>query len=424
MSQLLQQKSTRILLRWLPLVMLASSVFLYFLLRGHILHMQEQQLHLKQNNIWRSFTSNPEGMSLHIPGEYDIFPERGATMPVSDHPRDTVLQFPGFPAETFNLLTSRLSDGEQSYLVTTYISSKEVTHLIIKIALADALIFLLLLGAIVIINRKISRRLWAPFYSTMDTVRSYDVRQNETISLSNDTGVEEFDRLNQTLISLIDNVYRAYRNQKQFTENAAHELQTPLAIIRSKVELMMEGATLNEDMAQLLGEISEANERLSQMSRNLLLLTRIENRQFPDNETVYLSRLVQKQAAFFGDYYEDEVPDSQTDIDPGIQLIANPSLVEILVNNLLRNAYVHNLPDGYVRVCLTQSGLLVENSGPPIQGDPASLFARFKKGREESRTTGLGLALVHQICQLYQFGIHYSYHTGVHRLRVTFPTGT
>jgi signal transduction histidine kinase len=423
MSQSLQQKNTRILLKWLPLVMLAGSVFLYFLMRGHILHMQEQQLHLKQNNIWRSFSDNPESLPLHIPGEYDITPERGAAIQVSDRPRDTILKFPGSPAETFNLLTTRFSDGEQAYLITSYISSKEVTHLIIKIAVADALIFLLLLGAIVVVNRRISRRLWAPFYATMDTIRSYDVRQNETITLLANTSVEEFDRLNQTLTSLIEDVHRAYHNQKQFTENAAHELQTPLAIIRSKVELMMEGAALNEDTAYLLGEINEANERLSQMSRNLLLLTRIENRQFPEEENVYLSRLVQKQTAFFSDYFQEEVTKTTTDIAPGIRLTANAALLEILVNNLLRNAYIHNIAGGYVHVCLTPPDLLVENSGPEIEGDPARLFDRFKKGREDSRTTGLGLALVHQICQLYQFGVRYGYHGGVHQLRVTFANG-
>jgi len=423
MSQPLQQKNTRILLRWLPLVMLAGSVFLYFLMRGHILHMQEEQLHLKQENIWRAFTTNPGGVAPHIRGEYDIFPETAPVIPVSDRPRDTVLRFPGCPSEAFNLLTSRLTYEGRSYLVTTYISSTEVTHLIIKIALADALIFLLLLGAVVIVNRKISRSLWAPFYTTMDNIRGFDVRRHTSVNLLASTGVEEFDRLNQTLRLLIDDVYQAYRNQKQFTENAAHELQTPLAIIRSKVELMIEGSALNEDTAQLLGEINEANERLSQMSRNLLLLTRIENRQYPEVETVDLSRLVLKQTMFFRDYYADEVADTKTEIKPDVQLITNLSLVEILVNNLLRNAYTHNIPGGYVRVWLDHAGFSVENSGPPLEGDPTRLFDRFRKGREDSRTTGLGLALVHQICQLYQFGIRYGYQEGIHHLSVTFRSG-
>jgi signal transduction histidine kinase len=421
MSLTLQQRNTRILLQWLPLVMIAGSVFLYFLMRGHILHMQEQQLHLKQNNIWRSFSANPESLTLHIPGEYDITPERGAAIRATDRPRDTILTFVGYPAERFNLLTTRFSDGEQSYLITAYISSKEVTHLIIKIAVADALIFLLLLVAVVVINRRISGRLWKPFYTTMDRLRRYDIRQKESITLLGNTGIEEFDRLNKTLVSLIDNAHNAFHNQKQFTENAAHELQTPVAIIRSKLELMSEGPALNEETAAFLGEIGEANERLSQMSRNLLLLTRIENRQFPDNETVDLSRLLAKQTSFFGDYYEDQVPATKWEIAPGVHLTANSSLLEILINNLLRNAFVHNIQGGYVYVSLTQTCLLVENSGAPIEGDPARLFERFRKGQEGSATNGLGLSLVYQICQLYQYDLHYGYHANVHQLRVTFP---
>jgi signal transduction histidine kinase len=257
----------------------------------------------------------------------------------------------------------------------------------------------------------------------MDSIRRYDVRQNKSLDLGSNTGVEEFDRLNQTLTSLIDNVDHAYHNQKQFTENAAHELQTPLAIIRSKVELMMEGPTLNEEMAQLLGEISDANERLSQMSRNLLLLTRIENGQYPEGEIVCLSRLVEKQTVFFRDYYENEVAETRIDIESGVQLAANSSLMEILVNNLLRNAYIHNVSGGYVQIQLSRTELLIENSGQPVEGDPERLFDRFKKGREDNRTTGLGLALVHQICQLYRLGLHYGYYSGIHRLRITFPAG-
>lgn len=421
MSRTLQQKNTRILLNWLPLVMLAGSVFFYFLLRGHILHMQEQQLHLKQNNIWRAFQNAPAGMPLRIRGEYDILPDAPLSLPATDRPRDTMLQFAGCPAEAFSVLTSRLGDRGRSYLVTTYISSTEVTHLMIKIALAEALIFVLLLVAVVIVNRRISNRLWAPFYATMEKIRRYDVRQNKPPGLAAGTSVEEFDRLNQTLTSLIERVDQAYHNQKQFTENAAHELQTPLAIIRTKVELLMEGPGLNEEMAQLLGDISDANERLSQMSRNLLLLTRIENGQYPEGEVVQLSTLIEKQTVFFREFYENQVAETRIDIESNVQLAANPSLVEILVNNLLRNAYIHNISGGYVQIQLSRAELSIENSGPQVEGDPVRLFDRFKKGREDSRTTGLGLALVQQICQLYRFGLHYGYRSGIHRLRVTFP---
>ncbi|HEV2354205.1 MAG TPA: HAMP domain-containing sensor histidine kinase [Puia sp.] len=420
MSQQLQQKNTRILLSWLPLVMLGGSVFFYFLMRGHILHMQEQQLHLKQNDIWRAFLQAPGVLPRHIRGEYDIVADPSPSSRISDRPGDTTLNFPETGFEPFSLLTSRLEANGKSYLITTYISSREFTHLIIKIALAEALIFLFLLGAVVIVNRKISNRLWSPFYDTMESIRRFDIRQHTSLPLSAQTGVDEFDRLNQTLRLLIENVDHAYHNQKQFTENAAHELQTPLAIIRSKVELMMEGPALTEEMAQLLGEISDANERLSQMGRNLLVLSRIENRQYPEGETVDLSRLVEKQTALFRDFYEANTSKTGTDIQSGVFVKANKSLLEILINNLLRNAYIHNLPRGYVEIKLRGTNLVVENSGPPVAGDPALLFDRFRKGREDARTTGLGLAIVKQICDFYHFDVSYSYQDCVHSVSVSF----
>ena len=154
--------------------------------------------------------------------------------------------------------------------------------MLIKVGLAEFLIFLLLLGTIVLVNRKSSRLLWTPFYKTMETIRRYDVHKNKALVLDKETGIEEFNQVNRTLQDSVDQILKAYQNQKQFTENASHELQTPLAIIRSKVELMMDGPALTEEIAAHLGDINEANERLSQMNKNLLLLSRIDNNQFPE----------------------------------------------------------------------------------------------------------------------------------------------
>ena len=407
MSQSLQQRNTRSLLTWLPLVMLAGSVFLYLILMGHIRHMKHQQLQLKQDNVWMAFAHD----TLHVPsrltGEYEIVP--GAIPEAQE-------------VDSANLakMTQAHRLGDRSYGVTTYISAKEYRHLLIKVSLSEGVIFVLLLLSIVVINRLESTRLWKPFYITMRAIGVYDIRRNEALSLETKTGAEEFDRLNQTLRELIDNVDQAYRNQKQFTENASHELQTPLAIIRSKVELLAEGPGLNEDSAQLLQEIAEANERLSQMNKNLLLLTRIENGQYPDVQTIDLSGLVQRLGDFFKDYYANEGVQTKTAIVGGVEVRANPALIEILVNNLLRNAYIHNIAGGWVHIRLTPQALVIENSGPVIEGDPGQLFDRFRKGRVDNRTTGLGLALVRQIAQLYQFDIRYDYLDGRHQLSVLF----
>jgi signal transduction histidine kinase len=407
MSQSLQQRNTRYLLTWLPLVMLTGSLFFYLVLIGHIRHMKHQQLLLKQTNFWNAYSRDTANIPATLTGEYNII--RGEIQ------EDT-------ESDSANLTYMRQTHqiNGRSYIVTTFISAKEYRHLLIKAGISEAVIFILLLIAIIVINRSTSRSLWTPFYSTMTVIRGYDIRQNRPPLLISTTGTEEFDQLNRTLRDLIHNAAQAYRNQKQFTENASHELQTPLAIIRSKVELLAESPGLNEDNAQLLQEITEANERLSQMNKNLLLLTRIENGQFPEVTSLDLTQLVGRLAPFFAEYYENEVAATSTDIHSGVHITANSALIEILVNNLLRNAYIHNIPNGRVDIRLTNTQLLIENTGPVIHDDTERLFDRFRKGRVDNRTTGLGLALVRQIAQLYNYNVRYIYQDGRHQLSVTF----
>jgi len=406
MSQPLQQKNTRSLLTWLPLVMLAGSLFLYLLLMGHIRHMKHQQLQLKQTNVWKAYALDTSRIPRNIAGEYNITPG--------------ISNEAAADSANFSYLTQTHRLNGRPFTVTTYISAKEYRHLLIKVGFAEALIFFLLLIAIVVVNRFAARKSWTPFYKTMTDIGAYDIRHSKPLSLDAATGIEEFDQLNQTLLSLIENVDQAYRNQKQFTGNASHELQTPLAIIRSKVELLAESPGLTEDSAQLLQEIAEANERLSLMNKNLLLLTRIENSQFPEIEPIQLSQLVDRLIQFFKDYYENEVAATTTTIQPNVHITANPALIEILINNLLRNAYIHNIPGGWVDIHLTQTTLVINNTGPVIHDDPERLFDRFRKGRVDNRTTGLGLALVREIAQLYHYEIRYTYNDGRHQLAVTF----
>lgn len=415
--------------------MLAGSAFLYLLLMGHIRHMKHEQLELKQTNVWNAYVSDTFHVPVRLAGEYEIAPvavqadeaqgkmkaDGSAGAIRADHAPGAVQADEEADSANVSWLKQTHVLNGKAFRVTTYISAKEYRHLLIKVGMAEAIIFILLLMAIIIINRRVSRKLWMPFYHTMNAIRGYDIRQNKPIALDATTGTEEFDRLNRTLLEMIDNVDQAYRNQKQFTENASHELQTPLAIIRSKVELLIEGPGLNEDNAQLLQEITEANERLSQMNKNLLLLTRIENGQYPEMGRVDVSGYLTRIVDFFEDYYAGEGVRTKRDIEAGVLLVANGALIEILLNNLLRNAYIHNVENGWVDIRLSATEFVVENSGPVLEGDPERLFDRFRKGRADSRTMGLGLALVRQITQLYRYDIRYTYQGGIHRLVVSFP---
>ncbi|HXL58275.1 MAG TPA: HAMP domain-containing sensor histidine kinase, partial [Chitinophagaceae bacterium] len=314
---------------------------------------------------------------------------------------------------------SQLVWNNNNYQITTYISSTEITHLIIKVFLAEAFLFVLLLIAIVILNRKSSGLLWRPFFSSMKKINEYDITQNQSLALPLETGTTEFDELNKAITILINNVNAAYYNQKQFVENASHEMQTPLAIIRSKLELLINQPNLTEKAASLLGDITDATNRLSQMNKTLLLLSKIENNQFPDMEEVNISQMLHDVISNFKNYY-DNFPKVEFTIAEDVIINVNYTLIEILISNLVKNAIEHNQPEGKIIFNLSSSHLTIENTGPPLQIKPEQLFERFKKGSHQTKTTGLGLALVKQICNLYKYSVSYHYNIGWHRTEVIF----
>lgn len=423
MNKTLEQKNTRYLLMWLPIVLLLGSILFFVMLEMHSHHMQEKQLGLKQQNVWQTFISQPAAMTLQIPGEYAI--EQGASIKknVLDEPRDTGLLYPGTTENTrFKILTKQYNLLGRPYQLTTYVSSKEFSHLIIKVLATEAFVFLLLLLAIVIINRRSSQRLWEPFYITMEKTGVYDVVQNPFFQLQQETGIIEFNQLNSELTNLIAKVNQSYSNQKQFVENASHEIQTPLAVIRSKLELLINEPGLTEKIAALLGDITEANERLSQMNKNLLLLAKIDNNQFPEHEKINVSEMIGKIINNYQEHYNN-FPLLETSIEPDVYITANAALIEILFSNLIKNAVVHNVPGGYIHIHLNNNEFSIKNTGHTLSEEPERLFERFRKGTKDAKTTGLGLALVKQIAQLYNMDLDYVHKTGIHYIKATFDTG-
>lgn len=420
MNKTLEQKTTRYLLIWLPVVLLLGSLLFLVMLNMHAHHTQEKQLALKQQNVWNAFVSQPSTMTMQIPGEYVILKNNGLSNQSSDEPRDTTLMIAGNPQELhFKALSKSYSFNNEHYQLITFVSSKEFNHLTIKVFLTEALILLLLLIAIVIINRKSSLILWRPFHRTLKKLAEYDVATNPALQLETQTGTNEFTQLNEELTNMIAKVNSAYSNQKQFVENASHEIQTPLAIIRSKLDLLINEPGLTEKSAALLGDITEANDRLSQMNKSLLLLAKIDNNQFPNQERINISELVERTLTNYQDHY-DEFPSLNRSIIPEVYITANPALTEILFSNLIKNAVVHNIPGGFIKVSLSDAVFSIANSGGPISEEPSLLFDRFRKGTKDSKSTGLGLSLVKQIAQMYKMDLQYQYINDIHSIVVSF----
>jgi signal transduction histidine kinase len=206
---------------------------------------------------------------------------------------------------------------------------------------------------------------------------------------------------------------------RNFTDNASHEMQTPLAIINSRLDLLIQDPRMREEHHRTVHAMYDAISRLRQLNQSLLLLTKIENNQFPQMESVNLAPLITEKLAELEDPLKDRQLLVHTELDK-LWLPMNGYLADILLNNLLVNAIRHNRNAGQVDIRLRDRMLRISNSGPAPGFDASTIFDRFVKGAH-SGGTGLGLAIVRQICDNYRFPVGYSYADGLHTVEISFP---
>jgi signal transduction histidine kinase len=288
-------------------------------------------------------------------------------------------------------------------------------------------IFLLLLVLVIVSAGLISKYILAPFKRTMRVIQSFDLKQKDAIRLP-ETRTSEFSELNRFLKKMTEKAQEDYQSLKEFTENASHELQTPTAIIRGKLDLLME-SDIRDEQAVLIAEMQNALERLSRIHSSLTLLTKLENEEYDVSEAVNMSWLVRAVLDSFEELMEMKSLQLRAEIEENVHVSLHPALADLLLMNLVGNAIRHNTAPGatggggaagWIVVWLTREGLVISNSGRAPQVPVAELFERFKKGNPGGDSIGIGLAIVRQICDLAHFTVEYEYHHGVHTIGVGF----
>ena len=272
----------------------------------------------------------------------------------------------------------------------------------------------LLLGGVVLLNSWLSGRIWGPFRYTLAVLRRYDLHQHQPLQLPTPI-ITEFAELNQALVYLSQRLVADYESLREFTANAAHETQTPLAIMQAQLEQLLQVSTLAEDpaAAPLVTALYGATLRLSRLHQALSLLSKIENRQFAAAVPVRLDQLLAEKVAQFEPLFEARELRFDLNIS-GTPIIAHmhPGLADSLLQNLLQNAMKHNVRGGELTIDLTPQALIISNSGLAFEGDPTRFFERFRKLNAASESPGLGLSIVQQICGYYGFNVAYSLSAG------------
>ena len=307
----------------------------------------------------------------------------------------------------------------QWYRVTISKLLVQRQQLMDAVVMTVTFIVALLLISLLVLNSTLSERVWKPFYKTLAALDRYQLGQHEILKFPEEN-TEEFEQLNVSVTQLTERLATTYQNLKEFTENAAHEIQTPLAVILTKIEGLFQDETLTESQLIALSEISEAANRLSKLNQALLLLTKIENRQFlAGTEAVNLAPIINRKLRDLEDLIEQRKISIKTELEP-VGPVMHPALAEVLVNNLLTNAIRHNLQEGRIEIDLQPGKLIVCNTGNPINGNPEQLFERFRKETTQSASLGLGLALAKTICEVNGQTLTYETENDWHKLSVTW----
>ncbi len=341
---------------------------------------------------------------------------------VKDHYIDTLLYMQDADDESpelepVRLLTTAFENNGNYYelqIINSMVEEDDLVEELLREALG---LYLLLIAAILIINNFVLQRLWKPFYSFLNQLKNYRIGSSENFPEAN-TNTKEFTDLQNAVNTLLQHNIETYEAQKQFIGNASHELQTPLAIAINKLELLIEKGNLQSEEAENIAEVMSIIERLVRLNKSLLLLTKIENKQFLENKSISFNEVVKQNlkdleeiAAFKNiEIVFEEKTELTTEMDV--------SLANIIVSNLLRNAIFHNVSNGNVSVEISENTIKISNTGIENPLNTEKLFSRFYKSENDQSGTGLGLAIVKAICDLYEFSISYRFENELHCFKI------
>lgn len=294
----------------------------------------------------------------------------------------------------------------------------EIHELILLLFATTTLVLWVLVTGLFFINQKIYRWAWSPFFKNLLRLNNYDVAQKSPIHLE-PSNIREFEELNKVVTSLIDQVKKDFQNLKEFNQNISHEIQTPLAIIRNKMVLLLESQNLDPKELQWVQAVYRETNKLSKIEKSLTLISRIENQEFKRLESVDVRLLIENIMNNMTEMITFKKLEVKTHLDP-VKINCDLILADILFTNLIKNAVQHNHEGGSLEMVLSKEKFEIINTGDESPIETAQLFNRFQKGNSSKESLGLGLAINQRICELYGFRLNYDRHGQIHKFSLFF----
>ena len=399
-------------------IFIIGSITFYLLLHYILIHEVDEALEIEQQEIAEHVQKHntlPE--ILPTRDQFIAYKDATSLTPVVTSNIDAY-----YPHTHDHLYRERLfgiAAGGKYYTVSVRKSLEETEDLLQIIIFVTLGMVALILITGYVINRRVLSKLWRPFYSTIDQVKAYNVYEKDTLYL-NETNIEEFSLLNNSIASMTERVKKDYQALKEFTGYAAHEMQTPLSVIRIRLDILIQNLSLSQDGSQAINDIEKAVHKLSRLYQSLLLLTKVENRQFVLDEEVQVDKLILEKYNDFSGMLEAKKIELDMNLKP-VSIIFHNQLSEILIGNLLSNAIRYNKQVGFIGISLHDNTLIISNSSDLPALSDEQVFQRFYRHSDVTADgNGLGLSIVKQICDMAGYSINYYFADGIHTFTIIF----
>ncbi|MHB0756904.1 sensor histidine kinase [Polaribacter sp. M15] len=284
----------------------------------------------------------------------------------------------------------------------------ESEDLIQGIVFVQIVLFLMFLIGMLLLNSYFSKKTWKPFYFIISKLQSYKIDSVQPIETV-PSDIEEFNTLNDSVQKLTENNIQIFRAQKEFTENAAHETQTPLAVIKNQIDLLVQDQQINKNQSEIINKISKHINLLTKLNRNLLMLSKIENNQFTKTDSVIVSGIINEIHDMFNEHIKLKKIDVVSEISNIKPIESNKQLIQSLIINLMGNAIKYNIERGTIKIVLKDNLLSFTNTGVNASLQTDRVFERFYKQSQQIDSVGLGLAIIKQICDTLGYKISYQF---------------
>jgi len=421
MNKKLLDKTTRNFLVISVLILIVMAPVFYLISHTMYVIETDETLQMHKEDFLENYNGKFKKADIAVWNKYNksikIVPSKGIV-------KDTIFQYIKFDKWEseylpFRELWSPITIEGKPYTYVESINLVEMEGMVWSVAIMFLLTITLLLIGIIWMSKISAKILWKPFYDTLNQIRDFEIDKNKQPQFL-PTNIEEFDTLNKSIDRLIEKNTAIYQTQREFIENAAHELQTPLALFQAKIDTMFQLPDISKEQSLILGSLNNDVSRLNRLNKNLLLLSKIENINAFDKQPLVLNDYIKKHLDFFSEQAKAKSLSIVVEFSQVLQIEADQGLAEVLINNLFLNAIRHNNKDGKIIITISDNSLSFMNTGDGNALVMEKMFNRFSKSNPSSKGNGLGLAIIKKIADLNGWQISYTFLDNLHCFTVKF----